>query len=242
MKRTFAAVILLAALGAFVKLALKPAAATRPDRTSAVAKSHPELGRPRSRPGRPLPRRGRPRPAGLSFVPPECPGDRAVRRHPGLDLARRPRGRSGLPLREASRRLRPAPRHPRRRLGGRDPPPLARLFRLQAGRRHRPEADHRRDRPPRPVRAQGRRQVPQRPPADPDRPGRRDRTGRPLVGRPRRPRTTPSPCSPSSTWNRARPTSAPPSGPWTSTARSPSTPSARRASTGSPWSSCMARF
>ena len=83
----------------------------------------------------------------LARVPPERPGDRADRRPPRPGAAGPARPRGDLPLREAPRRLPPAPRHPDRRRGGRPAAPLARVLRPEAGRRHRPGDPDRRDRP-----------------------------------------------------------------------------------------------
>ena len=152
MKRTFAVVALLAALGVLFKLALKE--------TPRSAGERPGPGRAgatvtRRRPTRrPTLLARYPRPADRELV------ERTLRRYRQTALAiERTDGLRGLALLDRLdleaiylyekhpndfRRLR---RQPDRRRGGRAAPALARILRPEAGRRHRPGDPDRRDRP-----------------------------------------------------------------------------------------------
>ena len=146
-----------------------------------------------------------------------------------------------LPLREAPRRLPPAPRHPDRRRRGRAPAPLAGVFRPEAGRRRRPGPPDRRDRPALGLAAPGGRGAPRGAAAAAGRPAGRDRAGRPLVGRPGRPQR---PARPAQLHQPGEGLGRPPRGARgrsTTTARSPCRRSGSRGSTGSRWSACTAR-
>ena len=135
--------------GILLKLALKEGAPEARSPTSPIGpakwlRRRPSRSTPKSTLVARYPADRDPRPPGLRRVPPERPGDRADRRAPPGSSCSTPSGSR----RSTSTRSHPgdfgrAPRGPHRRLGRRDPPPLARIFRPEAGRRHRPQGDHR---------------------------------------------------------------------------------------------------